>query len=189
MGKVGNINIDIIDTNEVYIFSMKLCDNEIDCDNERFTIDSLHKLAKLFIGTTGSINIPINHSALIRYGVDRTGKIYDCKIKTKDRTTSQGEIYTYLVVYAYIPITDNNQYVIEKIKHGTIKDISLACSIEKSTCNICGADLVNSTCDHIQGNIYSGVKCCKILDNPREVYEWSFTIKPLHKVKLRRITR
>ena len=46
---------------EVYTFSVVLCDNEIDRDNERFTTDALQKLATLFLGKTGIFN----HSMMI----------------------------------------------------------------------------------------------------------------------------
>ena len=35
---------------EVYIFSVVLCDNEIDREFEKFTKDALEKLAELFVG-------------------------------------------------------------------------------------------------------------------------------------------
>ena len=38
---------------EVYVFSMILCDNEIDRDYERFPRQSLEVLGRLFIGKTG----------------------------------------------------------------------------------------------------------------------------------------
>ena len=33
---------------EVYVFSVVLCDNDVDRDFERFTVESLEKLCKLF---------------------------------------------------------------------------------------------------------------------------------------------
>ena len=38
---------------EIYTFSVILCDNEIDRDNEKFTVSALNKLAELFVGKTG----------------------------------------------------------------------------------------------------------------------------------------
>ena len=37
---------------DIFTFCVILCDNEIDRDYERFTEDSLHKLADFFIGKT-----------------------------------------------------------------------------------------------------------------------------------------
>ena len=41
------------DTEEVYTFSVRLCDNEIDRDGERFDEQTLRELAALFIGKSG----------------------------------------------------------------------------------------------------------------------------------------
>ena len=38
---------------EVYIFSVVLCDNDVDRDFERFTVESLFQMEKLFVGKTG----------------------------------------------------------------------------------------------------------------------------------------
>ena len=38
---------------QVYTFSVVLCDNEIDRDFEKFSVDALHELAELFVGRTG----------------------------------------------------------------------------------------------------------------------------------------
>jgi len=38
---------------DVYTFSVLLCDNEVDRDFERFTEDTLKELSELFVGKTG----------------------------------------------------------------------------------------------------------------------------------------
>ena len=38
---------------EVYAFAVRLCDNEIDRDNERFPAATLEELAPLFVGRSG----------------------------------------------------------------------------------------------------------------------------------------
>lgn len=38
---------------QVYIFSVRLCDNEVDRDFERFDTDALTKLGELFVGKSG----------------------------------------------------------------------------------------------------------------------------------------
>ena len=42
-----------VTADEIYTFSLILCDNETDRDNEKFTEDSLNKLAGMFVGKTG----------------------------------------------------------------------------------------------------------------------------------------
>ncbi len=39
---------------EVYVFTVVLCDNDVDRDGERFTVESLFALEKLFVGATNT---------------------------------------------------------------------------------------------------------------------------------------
>lgn len=38
---------------EVFLFDVRLCDNEIDRDGERFSLEALEQLKTLFVGKTG----------------------------------------------------------------------------------------------------------------------------------------
>lgn len=38
---------------EVFLFDVRLCDNEIDRDGERFSLEALEQLKALFVGKTG----------------------------------------------------------------------------------------------------------------------------------------
>ena len=38
---------------QVYVFSLRLCDDQVDRDQERFDTAALPELARLFIGKTG----------------------------------------------------------------------------------------------------------------------------------------
>lgn len=42
-----------LEQEEVYTFSVRLCDNEIDRDFERFTVRTLEQLAPMFVGKAG----------------------------------------------------------------------------------------------------------------------------------------
>ena len=41
---------------QVYVFSLRLCDDQVDRDHERFDTGALPALAKLFIGKTGIVD-------------------------------------------------------------------------------------------------------------------------------------
>ena len=40
---------------EVYTFAVRLCDNQVDRDGERFPVETLEELAGLFVGAASSI--------------------------------------------------------------------------------------------------------------------------------------
>ena len=72
---------------EVYTFSVVLCDNEIDRDFECFDSTSLEKLAEMYIGKSGILD----HNPTAE---NQTARIYDCKVETVDgKLTSYGEQY------------------------------------------------------------------------------------------------
>lgn len=157
---------------EVYTFPLVLCDNEIDRDMERFTVDALADLATLFIGKTGLFD----HSMESR---DQTARIFKAECVTDpERTTSVGEPYTFIRAVAYMPRTEKNQSLIEEIDSGIKKEVSVGCAVAEVYCSICGADVRHAPCAHRKGEVYDGVPCHHILDVPTDAYEWSFVAVP-----------
>ena len=43
----------VLTEEQVYIFSVRLCDNEVDRDLERFAAEALETLGELFVGKSG----------------------------------------------------------------------------------------------------------------------------------------
>ena len=160
---------------EVYAFPVVLCDNEIDRDNERFSVEALRKLAELFLGKTGIFD----HNPK---GENQTARIFDTEVKTyTDRETTAGEPYTCLVAKAYMVRTAKTADLIVEIEGGIKKEVSVSCSVKKELCSICGADMKKSPCTHIKGAVYGDKVCCVILDEPYDAYEWSFVAVPAQK--------
>ena len=157
---------------DVYIFSVILCDNEIDRDNERFSVKALDLLAKMFVGKTGIFD----HNPK---GENQTARIFDTKVeKNLDRKTSTGEPYTYIKAEAYMVRTTKNSDLIKEIDAGIKKEVSVSCCVSKQICSICGTDTKVKTCSHKKGKIYGDKMCHIILDNPTDAYEWSFVAVP-----------
>ncbi|WP_283610132.1 hypothetical protein [Faecalispora anaeroviscerum] len=161
---------------ELYVFSVVLCDNEIDRDFERFTIPALHRLGELFLGKTGLFD----HS--MKSG-DQTARIFSTQVETDaDQTTQAGEPYTRLVARAYLPKTEKNADLILELESGIKKEVSVGCAVGKSYCSVCGANRAQQGCEHVKGRSYGGAGkeqlCCTVLDEPADAYEWSFVAVP-----------
>ena len=159
---------------EVYIFPVTLCDNEIDRDNERFSRESLEKMAEKFIGVTGIFD----HDPK---GGNQTARLFMTEVVEEERENSLGEKYAYLKGHAYMVRTDSNADLIREIEGGIKKEVSVSCSVKKELCSICGADMKKSPCTHIKGAVYGDKVCCVILDEPYDAYEWSFVAVPAQK--------
>lgn len=158
---------------EVYVFSVILCDNDIDRDNERFTVESLFALEKLFVGRTGIID----HNPSAK---NQTARIFACEVEAVSTMKTQtGDDYFRLKARAYMPRCDGNRDVIAAIDSGIIKEVSVGCAVEKTVCSICGEDI--ERCVHRKGETYGGKVCCGELVNPYDAYEWSFVAVPAQK--------
>lgn len=157
---------------EVYLFDVILCDNEVDRDMERFTLDSLNKLKELFVGKTGIFD----HNPK---GENQTARIFSTEIISDvEKVTSQGEPYTCLKAHAYMIRTKSNEDLIKEIDGGIKKEVSVSCMAERKTCSVCGADLTRKTCRHQKGQTYDGKRCHVLLDRITDAYEWSFVAVP-----------
>ncbi len=155
---------------DVYMFSVLLCDNEVDRDFERFSESTLRELGELFVGVTGICD----HDW--RSG-NQVARIYRTELITdKDRTTSYGSPYVYLKGYAYMLRTESNAELIAEIDGGIKRETSVGCSVARSVCSICGEEI--GACSHVKGRQYGGKQCCAILEGAVDAYEWSFVAVP-----------
>lgn len=157
---------------DVYIFHVLLCDNEVDRDFERFDTGALKALAQLFAGKTGVFNHSMNAH-------DQTSRLYDTQVVTQgEKHTSVGEPYTFIKAKAYMPRTAKNADLIAEIDAGIKKEASVGCAVKRMTCSVCGADLRKEGCDHSKGKSYGGQVCHTVLSEPTDAYEWSFVAVP-----------
>ncbi len=180
ISNISNSELEIINSytrrqysfDELYVFNVILCDNEIDRDNEAFSIEALHTMSKLFVGKTGiTDHNPSAHN--------QTARIFSCNVEhIEGRKTEYGDDYYRLVARAYIPRNDSTKEVIELIEGGIRKEVSVGCCAEQIQCSVCGAGMRTSTCSHNKGEIYDGRKCFYVLDKVTDAYEWSFVAVP-----------
>ena len=161
---------------EIYKFTVVLCDNDIDRQFERFADESLEKLAELYIGKTGVLDHNPTSS-------NQTARIFDCKVETvKGKTNKLGAPYKRLVARAYMPKCEKNENVILEIDSGIKKEVSVGCAVERKICSICGENVSKKKCAHKKGSKYktgsSFQICHTILKDPTDAYEWSFVAIP-----------
>lgn len=169
---------------EVYVFSVILCDNEVDRDGEQFPESSLEALGGLFVGKTGVFDHnpkAENQSARIFETALVRGDIANSHSAGLHSTNSLGEPYVCLKAWAYTVRCDKNIDLILEIDAGIKKEVSVGCAVGEVLCSICGTDQKVSTCNHKKGETYDGALCCHRLVNPTDAYEWSFVAVPAQK--------
>lgn len=155
---------------ELYLFSVRLCDNEIDRDGECFPRKTLEQLAVLFQGKTGLFD----HSWSAK---GQAARIYKTEIvEAPEVMTQSGERYSYLKACAYMMRTKENESLIAEIEGGIKKEVSVGCSVKRSVCSICGQDFEG--CLHNKGEEYEGRLCFVKLEDATDAYEFSFVAVP-----------
>lgn len=161
-----------LEQEEVYTFSVRLCDNEIDRDFERFTVQTLEQLAPMFVGKAGIFD----HQWSAR---GQAARIYKTEIvREPDRVTGAGDGYAWLKGSAYMVRTDSNRDLIAEIEGGIKKEVSVGCAVEHAICSVCGCDRTQTDCGHEKGEEYGGQLCWADLEGAKDAYEFSFVAVP-----------
>lgn len=164
---------------DVYCFSMNICDNDIDTDIEQFTDETLKSLAPMFVGKT----MLTDHwwSAL-----KQVARIYRTEFIDLSGRNAIGEQLKAIRADAYIPITESTQQLIDMIEAGIVKEVSVGARCRERNCSICGKKLsvdwwtYTWKCEdgHVKGEKYAGKLCYGKLEKPEAAHEVSFVAVP-----------
>ena len=155
---------------EVYAFSLRLCDNEVDRDWERFDETALSTLGDLFVGKSGIFDHQWTAEG-------QTARIYRAQVvRESAQVTAAGDGYCWLKAWAYLLRTEKNADLIAEIEGGIKREVSVGCSVARRVCSICGAE--GGTCQHVPGQRYGEQLCYLELREPTDAYEWSFVAVP-----------
>ena len=150
---------------QVYVFSVRLCDDQVDRDGERFDTAALPALAKLFVGKTGIVD----H----RWSADKqVARIFETQVVQENGIS-------YIKAWAYIRRGGSSEEIIADIEAGIKKEVSVGCAMGRAVCSVCGSEY--GTCGHLKGEVYDGHTCCAILQEPVDAYEFSFVAVPAQK--------
>ena len=147
---------------QVYIFSVRLCDDQVDRDGERFDTAALPVLAKLFIGKTGIVDHKWSSDSQV-------ARIFETQVVCEDGVS-------YIKAWAYIRRGGAADEVIADIEAGIKKEVSVGCAMGRAICSICGSEY--GSCGHLKGEYYDGALCAAILKEPMDAYEFSFVAVP-----------
>lgn len=145
---------------DIYVFSVLLCDDRPDRDFERFDTAALAPLAELFRGKTGVMD----HDWSAEKQVAR---IFDTELVADGEATA---------IRAWCYALRSEENLVAEIEAGIKKEVSVGCAMGAKRCSICGADY--GRCDHRKGERYNGQLCLAVLCDPKDAYEFSFVAVP-----------
>ena len=147
---------------EVYCFSVRLCDDLPDRDYERFDTAALPVLAELFRGKTGIADHDWSAERQI-------ARIFDTEVLSENGAS-------YIRAHCYMLRTEKNADLISEIEGGIKKEVSVGCAVRRTVCSVCGKPY--GTCEHRKGLDYDGRTCYAVLCDPTDAYEFSFVAVP-----------
>jgi len=170
LAQINTYSLTELTENDIFAFSVILCDNEIDRDCECFDKDALITLSELFVGKTGILNHDMKAE-------NQVARIYSAEVEeSENETSSTGEKYCRLRAKAYMLRNEKSQPLIDEICAGIKKEVSINCSVSEIICSECGKKVKKEHCSHIKGK-----DCYHILRKPTDAYEWSFVAVPAQK--------
>ena len=147
---------------QVYVFSVRLCDDQVDRDYERFDTEALAVLAKLFVGKSGIVDHKWSAGGQL-------ARIFETEVVREEGVS-------FLKAWAYIRRGGAGDEWIADIEAGIKKEVSVGCAMGRSVCSVCGGDY--GSCGHRKGEYYDGALCCAVLRDPVDAYEFSFVAVP-----------
>ena len=163
--KINRLTKTRVRAEEVYVFAVRLCDDQVDRDNERFSPGCIRELAALFIGKTGVMD----HTWSAEKQVAR---IFDTEVICEGGVTA-------LKGWAYMLRGEQTDELIRQIEGGIKKEVSIGCAVRRKMCSICGEEY--GTCGHVKGEVYGTEQCTAVLCEAADAYEFSFVAVPAQK--------
>ena len=168
LAEINRLSQKPLGAGEVYTFALRLCDNEVDREFERFDEGCLRELGPLFVGRSGIFDHQWSTKG-------QSARVYRAEVvREEGQVTAAGDTYCWLKAYAYMLRTEGNEELIREIEGGIKKEVSVGCSVGKRVCSVCGKE----QCAHVPGHMYGSQLCFLTLREARDAYEWSFVAVP-----------
>lgn len=161
---INSLTLRELTAEEVFVFRVAACNDQVDRDFERFPVETLRELGPLFVGRT----IIMDHNWTSK---NQTARIFAWALEKAGEVTS-------LVLSAYMLKTEGTADTIAAIEGGILKEVSVGCAVTAAVCSICGTDKAKAWCDHRGGREYEGKTCHIDLKNAVDAYEVSFVAVP-----------
>ncbi len=159
LNDVNKFTLRPLDRDEFAVFTMDLCNNQIDAHYSRFPLDELESINKMVPG---------------RPFMER----HDTKGTLPRGTFFRSRLHEdaareYLSVRpdVYILHTEDNRGLIANIEGGVYRATSIGFSFMHPECSICHKDI--RTCDHVPGRTYGEESCHYVMHDVVSVLEGS----------------
>lgn len=147
---------------EVFVFRVVACDNQVDRDFERFTDRALDQMAKLFVGRP----ILLDHQWR---AANQTARVYASAVEDAGGVKR-------LVLRAYMLRSEATKATVDAIEAGILREVSVGVICQSAECSVCGKRYED--CPHRRGASYGGELCHVDLGGVTDALELSFVAVP-----------
>ncbi len=162
LNKINALSLKTVSREDIITFEILVCDNEVDRDNDMFSEHALIDISSNIIGKT----LILDHEWESK---NQVGRIYDSQVViSPTQKTTDNKNYAYVKCKAYIPV--GKTALVDDIKTGVKKEVSIGCSVSQILCSECGNEWLNNGCSHYA--------VATILNKVDEVFELSFVAVP-----------
>ncbi len=142
---------------EFVVFTLDLCNNQVDKHHSRFPEDELAKVSELVPGR------PLMERHDLRGSLPR-GTFFRSRLHEEEGVVS-------VRCEVYVLRTAENEGFIRNIEGGVYRETSIGFSFQTPECSLCGNDI--RACGHVPGRVYEERACHFIMRNVVEVIEGS----------------
>lgn len=157
LAEVNRFALQPLAADDVAVFTMDLCHNQIDRHFSRFPDEELDRINAMVPGR------PLMERHDLRGTLPR-GTFFRSRLNQDgDRVSVRPDVY--------VLRTGDNRDFIRNIEGGVYRETSIGFSFQMPECSICAKDL--RTCDHIPGRTYGGELCHFIMRDVVDVIEGS----------------
>ena len=156
-GEVNRFALRPLRGDEYAVFTLDLCNNQVDRHFSRFPDEELRTINAMTPGR------PLMERHDLRGTLPR-GTFFRSELHQDDEVLS-------VRPDVYVLRTRENEDFILNIEGGVYRETSIGFSFRRPECSICGKDL--RTCDHVPGRTYCGALCHYVMREVVEVIEGS----------------
>ena len=117
--KIHNYTRREVTAEELYVFDVTLCNNDIDRDFERFSVEALNEMAPMFIGKTGIFDHSMKTS-------DQKARIFETRVEKENgkKTLDNMDFYS-LKARAYMLNNEENKSLIDERGFGFVQYVKV----------------------------------------------------------------
>lgn len=166
MNAINRFALRELSPDDVAVFTLNLCNDQIDRHCSRFPKSELQKINKMVVGKPTMVSHDMSELPRGRFFKSRV-----VKGPTGPQAITQSNEATFVQPDTYILRGERNDDFIRHIEAGIYSGTSIGFAFETAECSVCGEDMRG--CAHWPGDDYEGERCHYIMRNVVDVFEGS----------------